>query len=69
MPKQTEAFTTRRIATTGHEIRDPNGTVIAWAATEPWAALIAFLLNRMEAEGLGSVLGIADEDGSSGTAM
>jgi hypothetical protein len=47
-----DAFTIRRIATAGHEIRDPQGRVVAWAVTEPWAALIAFCLNWVEAEGL-----------------
>ena len=53
MPKQTEAFAIRRVGTTG---RDPDGRIIAWAVTEPWAALIAFLLNRAEEEGsVGSI--------------
>ena len=49
-----DAFTIRRVATAGHEICDPGGHIIAWAADEAWATLIAFLLNRVEAEGLGS---------------
>ncbi|MGA2065693.1 MAG: hypothetical protein ABSG86_12020 [Thermoguttaceae bacterium] len=47
----TDAFTIKQVGTTGHEIRDPDGFTVAWAATEAWAALIAFLLNRVEAEG------------------
>lgn len=47
-----EAFSVNRIGTTGHEILDPDGTVIAWAADEPWAHVIAALLNRVEAEGM-----------------
>jgi hypothetical protein len=57
-------FSFRRVGTTGHEIRDPDGNVVAWAADEPWAALTAFLLNQVEAEGLGGMLGIADEGDS-----
>ncbi len=49
------SFTTNRIATSGCEIRDPDGFTIAWAVDEPWAAMIAGLLNRVEAEGLSSV--------------
>ena len=48
----TDPFTTRRVGTIGHEIRDPDGNVVAWAVDKPWAALIAGLLNRVEAEGL-----------------
>ena len=54
----TDAFTIRRVATAR---RDPNGTVIAWAATEPWALLIAGLLNWVEAEGVESLSGAAGE--------
>jgi hypothetical protein len=43
-------FTTRRVGTTGH---DSDGIVVAWAADGAWATMIAFLLNRLEAEGLG----------------
>ncbi len=32
----TDAFTTRRVGTAGHEIRDPDGNVVAWAVDEPW---------------------------------
>ena len=45
-------FTTRRVATSGCEIRDPDGNVVASAADSPWALLIASLLNWLEAEGL-----------------
>ena len=46
---------------TGHEIRDPDGTIIAWAATEPWARRIASLLNRLEAGGFGCLARSTDE--------
>ena len=46
------AYTIRRIATSGCELLAPDGTVIAWAVDEGWAALIAGLLNRVEAKGL-----------------
>ena len=46
-----DAFTIKQVGTTGHEIRDPDGTIIAWAADEPWALLIAGLLHRVVAEG------------------
>ena len=58
---QPEAFAIRRVGTTGHEICDPDGTIIAWAVDEPWAALIARLLNRMEMEGLNGMVGVADK--------
>ena len=51
---KTDAYTARRVGTTGHEIRDPDGNTICRAATEPWAALIAFCLNRVEEVGLSS---------------
>ena len=31
----TDAFLIRRIGIAGHEIVDPDGRIIAWAATEP----------------------------------
>jgi hypothetical protein len=46
-----KAFSIRRVATTGHEIIDPDGNVVAWAADKPWALVIAGLLNRVEREG------------------
>ena len=48
-----DIFTIERVGTTGHEIRDPNGNVVAWAASEPWAHIIVALLNRVESDGLG----------------
>jgi hypothetical protein len=39
----------------GCEIRDPEGRIIAWAVDEPRALMIAALLNRIEAEGVGSL--------------
>jgi hypothetical protein len=38
-------FRARQVGTTGHEILDPQGTVIAWTVNEPWAAVIVALLN------------------------
>ncbi len=46
-------FSARRVGTAGHEIREPNGNIVGWAIDGTWAALIAALLNRVEAEGLG----------------
>ena len=54
-------FAICRIATTGCEIRDPDGIVIAWAADAARATLIAGLLNKVELEGLGYLFGIVDE--------
>jgi hypothetical protein len=42
---QSGGFTARRIATTGHEILDPAGTVVAWTTDGPWAAVLVSLLN------------------------
>lgn len=50
-----DGFVVRRVGTTGHEVLDPDGTVVAWATDEPWALVIAALLNRIEAEGLSSI--------------
>lgn len=38
-------YTYRRSGTTGHEILDPNGTVIAWSVDAGWAGIIVGLLN------------------------
>ena len=38
-------FTARRVGTTGHEILDPSGNVIAWAIDEVWAAMFVALFN------------------------
>jgi hypothetical protein len=54
-------FAIRRVATSGHEICDPNGRVVAWTVDEPWALLIAFLLNRVETEGLWRMVGAGGE--------
>ena len=56
-----DTFTVRRVATSGCEIRDPEGNTVCWTTDEPWALLIAALLNRVEREGLGSLFGIADD--------
>ena len=39
-------FRARQVGTTGHEILDPQGTVIAWTVNEPWAAVIVALLTE-----------------------
>ena len=39
-------FTTRRVATSGHEILNQEGHVIAWTIDEAWASRIVELLNR-----------------------
>ena len=57
---KTVGFTSRRVGTTGHEILTPQGTVIGWAIDGTWAALIAVLLNRVEAEGLGCLDNLED---------
>jgi hypothetical protein len=55
MAMQCERFTIHRVATCGHEILDPDGRTIAWAADGPWALVIAALLNRVESDGLSSL--------------
>jgi hypothetical protein len=47
-----DAFASRRIGITGHEILGPDGRVIAWTVDADWAALIVALLNRVETDGL-----------------
>jgi len=42
--------------TTGHEVLAPNGTIVAWAAVAAWAMVIALLLDRMDLEGLSSLV-------------
>ena len=46
MPKQTDAFTIRRVGISGCEIRDPDGQVIAWTVDGCWATVIVTLLNQ-----------------------
>ena len=41
-------FNARRVGTTGHEILDPDGQVIAWTVDSVWAAVIVALLNQTE---------------------
>ncbi len=45
-------FVARRVGTTGHEILDSTGSVVAWTVDGYWAAVLAELLNRAEADGL-----------------
>ena len=40
-------YTTRRCGSTGHEILDANGDVIAWTVDGRWAATIVALLNTL----------------------
>jgi hypothetical protein len=42
----TNPFAYRRSGTTGHEILDPNGLVIAWTVDVGWAGIIVGLLNK-----------------------
>ena len=46
----TGPYTYRRIATTGHEILSPEGTVVAWTVDAITAAVIVALLNRAVAD-------------------
>jgi len=45
-------YSYRRCGTTGCEINDPDGLVIAWTVDPAWAALIVGFLNRAEGNGL-----------------
>ena len=38
-------FIARRVGTTGHEIINPEGVVVAWTVDEPWATIIVAVLN------------------------
>lgn len=46
MQQQSEEFTFNRVGTTGCDIRDPDGLVVAWTVDEVWAAAIVKLLNN-----------------------
>jgi len=39
-------FHARQIGTTGHEILDPDGQVIAWTVDAAWAAVLVALLTE-----------------------
>jgi len=39
-------FNARRVGTTGHEILDPDGQVIAWTVDSVWAAVLVALLTE-----------------------
>jgi hypothetical protein len=54
-----ETYVARRSGSVGHEVL-LDGEVIAWTVDEAWAMVIASLLNRVEAEGLGCLLGVVD---------
>ena len=49
-------YTARRIGTTGCEIIDPDGEVIAWTVDDHWAGIITALLNGLERDGLAAQL-------------
>ena len=49
-------FTFRLAGSTGCEILNPNGEVVAWTVDETMAAMIVALLNRGERKGLGAVM-------------
>ena len=51
MDKAIDAYSARRVGTTGCEIVGPEG-VIAWTIDDYWASIIVALLNRTENEGL-----------------
>ena len=48
-----QPYSFRLVGTTGCEILNPDGEVIAWAANEATAAVIVGLLNKVESDGLG----------------
>jgi hypothetical protein len=45
VPREPDDFSFRRVGTTGHEIINADGVVIAWTVDEGWAARIVGLLN------------------------
>lgn len=47
-------FTARKVGSSGHEILDPGGSVVAWTVDGYWADIIVALLNRVEQVGLSS---------------
>jgi hypothetical protein len=57
-------FTARKVASSGHEVFDPNGNVIAWTVDGYWAAVIVALLNRLELGGFGDDSHIAATGGN-----
>lgn len=50
MGPQPETYTFRRSGTTGCEILDLDGVVIAWTIDELWAAVICRLLSTADAD-------------------
>ena len=46
MSESNLCFSSRQAGTSGHEILNPRGQVVAWAVDEAWAAVIVSLLNR-----------------------
>jgi len=57
IPNNLPAFTARRVGTNAFELLDADGQVIGWTVDSFWAGLIVSLLNRVEEEGLGKMLG------------
>lgn len=51
-PPDTTGFSVCQVATTGCEVRDPEGIVIAWTATRAWAMIFAGLLEMASENGL-----------------
>lgn len=45
---RTSAYIVRRVGTTGHEILNIDGHVVAWAIDKRWANLIAQLLDQAD---------------------
>lgn len=51
-----DGFTYRLAGSTGCEILNPNGEVVAWAVDENMAMVIVAMLNWAEREGLSAVM-------------
>lgn len=43
-------FHARQVGTTGHEIVNPDGQVVAWTVDDHWAAIVVTLLNQTESD-------------------
>jgi hypothetical protein len=61
MARKADSYWFRCVGTTGCEILDPTGAVLAWTVDEAWAAIIVRLLNGRghpgDAVGAGVVCG------------
>lgn len=49
-------FSWRRCGTTGCEIMDGDGKVIAWTVNETWASILVRLLEQVDEEGIAAIL-------------